>query len=603
MVEVIQNAFTRTTLPQVFGIGILVLIPKSEHNQFRGIALLDVIYKLISRIISTRMNDSISYHDAVHGFRRKRGTTTAISELKLCMRATKMNKKVKPRCLIFLDLKKAYDTLDRSRTLEILKSYGVGPNICHIIEQTWEMDQMIPKQAGCYGTAFKASRGVRQGDIMSPTIFNIVVDAVINYCEAVFKMSHPNKEIPKIIFYADDGVITGSDPNLVQSMLDIYTDAFLRVGLKMNVAKTKAMIMTGRKFQERATRPMEHQDLSSKEYQTMKVCCDKCKTMVGRNYLKRHQETQKCIWERTKIQNETQNVMTPIGTQVNRTNNDDDETVTDVNICHEISVDGTNETSCPVLNCSFHTSTSCKMRHHFRSRHVKDTIIILEEGAIPLPKCPKCGIFQKDVGSKHQQSASCKQFTIRLDNMNAQIENERLAQDTIFTVFGEKIETVTEFKYLGRIVTDTDDDIPTVINNLNKAGNAWGQIHRILSYEKKRNLKAVVSVYRAIIQAILLYGSETWVLKGTNTLHRLEIFHRRCARFLTGQYIHPQENGEWIYPHTEDVFKQAGLESIECYIEKRRAQVANHLSPESKAITDIANSLEIEINMEKVCWW
>ena len=77
----------------------------------------------------------------------------------------------------------------------------------------------------------------------------------------------------------------------------------------------------------------------------------------------------------------------------------------------------------------------------------------------------------------------------------------------------------------------------------------------------------------------------------------------RTTNTLTGQYIHPQENGEWIYPHTEDVFKQAGLESIECYIEKRRAQVANHLSPESKAITDIANSLEIEINMEKVCWW
>ena len=103
---------------------------------------------LISGIISTRMNDSISYHDAVHGFWRKQGTTTAISELKLCMRATKMNKKVKPRFLIFLDLKKGYDALDQSRTLEILKLYGVGPNICHIIEQTWEMDQMIPKQAG-----------------------------------------------------------------------------------------------------------------------------------------------------------------------------------------------------------------------------------------------------------------------------------------------------------------------------------------------------------------------------------------------------------------------------------------------------------------------
>ena len=36
------------------------------------------------------------------------------------------------------------------------------------------------------------------------------------------------------------------------------------------------------------------------------------------------------------------------------------------------------------------------------------------------------------------------------------------------------------------------------------------------------------------------------------------------------------------------------------YVENRRVQVAKHLSPESKAITNIANSFEIEINMEKV---
>ena len=106
-----------------------------------------------------------------------------------------------------------------------------------------------------------------------------------------------------------------------------------------------------------------------------------------------------------------------------------------------------------------------------------------------------------------------------------------------------------------------------------------------------------------MIESVLLYGSETWVLKGSTTLHRLEIFHRRCARFLTGQFIHPQENGEWVYPHTEDVFKKAGLESIESYIEKRRVHVANYFTPESKAITEIANSLNIELNMEKVSWW
>ena len=50
------------------------------------------------------------------------------------------------------------------------------------------------------------------------------------------------------------------------------------------------------------------------------------------------------------------------------------------------------------------------------------------------------------------------------------------------------METVTEFKYLGRILTDTDDDTPTVINNLNKIGYDWVKFIAKLSYEKKRTL-------------------------------------------------------------------------------------------------------------------
>ena len=500
---------------------------------------------------------------------------------------------------MFLDLKKAYDTLDRSRTLEILKAYGVGPNICHIVEQTWDMDQMIPKQAACYGKGFKTSRGVRQGDIMSPTVFNIVVDAVINFCEATFKTAHPNKDLPKILFYADDGVITGSDPILVQSMLDIYTDAFLRVGLKMNVAKTKSMIMAGRKCRERTFRSEENMDVTYKQFQAEKICCDKCNIMIGRSYLKRHQETQKCILENTKIQNTRTNTMQ----SDSMNNNTAPEINIETNYCHKISVNGKEETPCPITGCSFHTKTSYKMRHHFRDRHINEIIAIAEDGDEPFPKCPKCGIFQKDVGDCHQRTATCKEYAAKLQVKHMQTHNKTLAEETTFTVFGETIENVHEFKYLGRIVTDTDDDKPTVINNLNKAGKAWGQIHRLLSQEKGRNLKAVVSVYRAIIQAILLYGSETWVLQGTTTLHRLEVFHRRCARFLTGKFIRQLPNGDWEYPHTEDVFKMAELESIESYIQKRKEQVAKHLSPESKAITDIANSLELKINMEKVCWW
>jgi len=47
------------------------------------------------------------------------------------------------------------------------------------IMKIWDGDTMVPRQSGYFGKVFKASRGVRQGDIMSPVIFNIMVDAVL----------------------------------------------------------------------------------------------------------------------------------------------------------------------------------------------------------------------------------------------------------------------------------------------------------------------------------------------------------------------------------------------------------------------------------------
>ena len=52
-----------------------------------------------------------------------------------------------PLYMIFMDLKKAYDTLDRTQAIRVLKGYGVGPAIIRIIERIWEGDTMFPKCA------------------------------------------------------------------------------------------------------------------------------------------------------------------------------------------------------------------------------------------------------------------------------------------------------------------------------------------------------------------------------------------------------------------------------------------------------------------------
>ena len=82
---------------------------------------------------------------------------------------------------IFLDLTKAYDALDRSRSLDILKGYGVGEQVRRLLTVYWERTTMVARAGSYYGKGFKGGRGVTQGDPLSPTTFNVVVDAVVRH--------------------------------------------------------------------------------------------------------------------------------------------------------------------------------------------------------------------------------------------------------------------------------------------------------------------------------------------------------------------------------------------------------------------------------------
>ena len=76
---------------------------------------------------------------------------------------------------------------------------------------------------------------------------------------------------------------------------------------------------------------------------------------------------------------------------------------------------------------------------------------------------------------------------------------------------------------------------------------------------------------KVVVQAVLLYGSETWTL--TEGLKRqFQSFHSRVARFLTGKHIRPLEDGSWHCPPTDDVLQEAGLETVEEYILHSRRQ-------------------------------
>ena len=78
-----------------------------------------------------------------------------------------------------MELHKEYEALDRERCLEILEVYGVGPQDRCILQVYWYRLRLVARTGGYYGMSFQGFRGVMQGDPLYPTIFNVVVDAVV----------------------------------------------------------------------------------------------------------------------------------------------------------------------------------------------------------------------------------------------------------------------------------------------------------------------------------------------------------------------------------------------------------------------------------------
>ena len=74
--------------------------------------------------------------------------------------------------------------------------------------------------------------------------------------------------------------------------------------------------------------------------------------------------------------------------------------------------------------------------------------------------------------------------------------------------------------------------------------------------------------YKAVVQAVLLFGSESCVLT-QNMWKAVEGSHGSCASQMTGVHIRQRPNGKWILPSTARVLEQKRLRMVEEYIARK----------------------------------
>ena len=111
-----------------------------------------------------------------------------------------------------------------------------------------------------------------------------------------------------------------------------------------------------------------------------------------------------------------------------------------------------------------------------------------------------------------------------------------------FSAYGHLLKMVTSFQYLGRVISAADNDWRAVVSNLSRARLVWKRTARILSREGAEP-RLSIFFFKAVVQAVLLFGSETWAV--TPCMVRvLGGFQDQVARRLTGNPMQLKTDGK-----------------------------------------------------------
>jgi len=141
----------------------------------------------------------------------------------------------------FIDLTKAFDKVEYNSIWNKLIKIKAGRNVCGMIWQTYKEQVKRVNWDGEFSEHFQVGRGVRQGSPLSPFLFAIVLDEVV---ELIRKLNEGCEIIGKkinIIVYADDIVVMGPTSYSIKRIMQVLIKELKIRGLDVNKNKTVAM--------------------------------------------------------------------------------------------------------------------------------------------------------------------------------------------------------------------------------------------------------------------------------------------------------------------------------------------------------------------------
>ena len=253
LVLLFNNLYEEGYFPEEWATGIIMPIYKkgdrSLPTNYRGITLTSTMCKLFTHILNQRLLQwSEKYHiscQAQFAYKPGYSTTDAVFVLHSVIAQTV---KESDAVCCFIDFSKAFDHVERSILFKKMIKYGVSSKMLKMIENMYSKMKTRVRSSEGYTNSFLLENGLMQGECLSPSLFSMYLNDIVEHIESVESMGVllGNTKIT-VLKYADDLVLFAKSAESLQLGLNALHQFCEINKLTVNCDKSKVMHFTANK--------------------------------------------------------------------------------------------------------------------------------------------------------------------------------------------------------------------------------------------------------------------------------------------------------------------------------------------------------------------
>uniref|UniRef100_A0A671TQN5 Reverse transcriptase domain-containing protein n=1 Tax=Sparus aurata TaxID=8175 RepID=A0A671TQN5_SPAAU len=219
------------------------LIPKTSDskqlvdiNQWRPITIGPILLRTFSGVLTRRLAEVCKVHTRQKGFVKSSGCSENLPLLDGMIQTCKRNRK--PLSVVFIDFAKAFDTVSHNHLWVTLERIGVDDQLVKVIRDSYRGCTTRIRLRGGETQSIELRRGVKQGDPMSPLLFNLSIDPLLRLLECEGAGSTACGVRVASLAFADDLVLLSDSWDGMSRNLAVLERFCCMTGLKVNPKKS-----------------------------------------------------------------------------------------------------------------------------------------------------------------------------------------------------------------------------------------------------------------------------------------------------------------------------------------------------------------------------